>query len=146
MGGPYLIQNQSCKKCSAFLRVKFQVFKPSWKFCELWLLQIAKYTNYVIPISVLFISYWLVLSIDQLVDCVVSRRVFHIQPSTLTSNMLNLPHGWYPHTRSFFATQNSGMETIITSSYLDQAMVEHLNEETWMLLRLKLRILSGWTS
>ncbi len=27
-----------------------------------------------------------------------------VKPSSMTSHMVNRPHGWYPHTRSFFAT------------------------------------------
>jgi hypothetical protein len=42
-------------------------------------------------------------SITYLMVLVLSR-VFHIKPSSLTSHMANLRHGWYPTTRSFFAT------------------------------------------
>ena len=34
----------------------------------------------------------------------VLSTVFHFKPSSLTLHMVNLPRGWYPHTRSFFAT------------------------------------------
>ena len=55
------VVTQSCKKCSAFLRVEFEVFKPSSRQCELWHSQIAKYLNYVIQ-NRLLIYYGLVLN------------------------------------------------------------------------------------
>ena len=33
--------------------------------------------------------------------------IWMLNPSSMTSHMVNLPHGWYPHTRSFFATLQS---------------------------------------
>ena len=34
----------------------------------------------------------------------VLSRMFHIKPSSLTSHMVNLPRGWYPHAHSVFAS------------------------------------------
>ena len=76
--------HQICKKCSTFLRIKFQVLKPSSRPRELWHSQVAKHLNYLIHNRLLVsISHGLVLSIEQLVDCVVYRERF---------STLNLPH------------------------------------------------------
>ena len=58
------------------------------------------------------ISYLPVFGINQLVDCIVHMTFVLTEcsttkPSSETSHMVNLPHGWYPCTRSFFATLSS---------------------------------------
>ncbi len=55
------VVTQSCKKCSAFLRVEFQVFKPSSRQCELWHNGIPKLQNISImsfKIGFLFTTDW----------------------------------------------------------------------------------------
>ena len=99
-------KHQSCKTCSYFLRVKFKVFNlPQnmafsnsniYKFKNLQNLKSSSYR--LIPVS-----YWPVFGINQLVDSIV-RLTFVLtefsttKPSSLTSHMVNLPHGWYPRT------------------------------------------------
>ena len=86
-----------------------------FRVAKLWLFQIAIiiYTfktiqNLKSPCYWLIpISYWPVFGINQVVDCIVCLTfVLSVcsttKPSSLTSHIVNLPHGWYPRTRRFF--------------------------------------------
>ena len=108
----FVSKMQSCKTCSNFLRVKFKVFnlRQNMAFSSSNIYTFKTIQNLKSPCYWLIpISYWPVFSINQVVDCIV-RLTFVLtecsttKPSSLTSHMVNLPHGWYPRTRCFFAT------------------------------------------
>ena len=98
------VRTTSCKICWNFLRVKFKVFNLPQNMAfsnnNIYKFKILNRPLFQFPTDQYCIWH------SKLVDCIVPltfvlTKCLATKFSSLTSHMVNLPHGWYPRTLSF---------------------------------------------